>query len=168
MLRHILSFLCPWLETAQVQRGQNLVTFKMFYFSVTLLKGFCSCLKMMLCPYLCGKGSSMFFVAQWCVISLRCHGHGQPSMTKPLCRCPSVMTCFPSEVCVREPLLTRELTRKPSCDKVNQCYYWLEVIKWLISAAFSWRRKFWRKTYGYSARGRDIERNRVVDSPESQ
>lgn len=53
-----------------------------------------------------------------------------------------------------ESLLSGESTRKPSCGKVNQCDYWLEVIKWLISMTSSWCREFWRKTYGYWKRGK--------------
>lgn len=161
-----------WLEPAQVQRGQQkvLVSFKisileMFYFSTTStpLQGFCSRLNRRLFLFfffLCGKGSSMFFCRSMvCDLSEM----SRTWMTfRGRARSPLAVTCFPSE---ESP---RVLGSQPESYHVaNQCNDWLEVIKWLINATFSWRRKKSGErlmdTEREGTERRNIERNTVVE-----
>lgn len=97
-----------------------------------------------------------FCLSPWCsvifVARRRAVSKMSPAWTAhcemPSRRFPRIATSSTSEVSKTESLLSGELTWKTSCSKVNQCDYGLEVIKWLISVTFGWRREILGETYG--------------------
>lgn len=138
----------------------------MCYFSITSipLKGFCNCLNRRLFSFVVVKGArwSLSFSGVWSLQDVT--DMDDPFMAEPCRDVPWSWLASHQKSAKRESLLSGESTRKPSCGKVNQCDYWLEVIKWLISATFSWRREFWRQTYGCWKRGNREDEYRGKES----